>query len=182
MPYRLDFVVKDLTSANVGVVRLGLKPPAYESGELAASSLIISDLIVPAPQDSAQDQMFVLGDMKVRPSVENTFSIENPLGLYLQLYEFGLDQTTSSPVIEVHYRIIREGESVLELSGGERQALRLYSDSRAALIKVLPTDQLEPGEYVLEVRILDLVSGQDMFQSQKFVLVEPGRKTSAAAK
>jgi hypothetical protein len=171
MRYRLDLVVKDLNSDHVGVVRVGLAPPSYQEEQLESSSLILSELIVPLPSAPDQQEMFVLGDIKVRPSVKNVFSVENPLGLYLQLMGLGLDQGTLAPSVETRYRISRDGDTVIELIGGEHEGLRVYSDNRAALIKVLPIDDLEPGKYRVEVEVRDLVNGLSVHQVQDFRLV-----------
>ncbi|UCF37881.1 MAG: GWxTD domain-containing protein [Acidobacteriota bacterium] len=179
MRYRLDLVVKDTNSGNVGVTRLGLAPPSYTEGKLTASSLVLSDVIVPMQDSNAQEMMFVLGDIKVRPSVKNSFGVENPLGLYLQLYELGIDQSTQSPSIETHYEIIRGGETVVEVTGGDLEGLRVYTDQRAALIKVLPTDQLEPGRYQLRVEVRDLINGGTVEETQEFLLVASSPGASA---
>ncbi|HUV12790.1 MAG TPA: GWxTD domain-containing protein [Acidobacteriota bacterium] len=171
MRYRLDLVIKDLNSNHVGVVRVGLAPPKYQEEQLESSSLILSELIVPLPNVPEQQEMFVLGDIKVRPSVNNVFSVGNPLGLYLQILGLGMDQGTLAPSVETRYRISRDGDTVVELTGGDQEGIRVYSDDRAALIKVLPTADLEPGKYRVEVEVKDLVKGQSVRQVQDFRLV-----------
>ena len=133
--------------------------------------MILSELIVPLPNVPERQEMFVLGDIKVRPSVKNVFSVENPLGLYLQLLGLGMYQGTLAPSVETRYRISRGGDTVVELIGGEQEGLRVYSDDRAALIKVLPIGDLEPGKYRVEVEVRDLVKGQSVRQVQDFRLV-----------
>jgi GWxTD domain-containing protein len=179
MRYKLDLVVKDLNSGDVGVAQRGLTPPKYDSEELSASSLIVSDLIVPLKDIPEQGEMFVLGDVKVRPSVTNRFLLENPLGLYMQLYGLNIDQQTWVPAVETRYGIFREGRPVLEVVGGERESLRIYSDGRAALIKVLPTDTLEPGRYRIEVSVTDKINGKSVLRRETIDLVSS--KTQVAA-
>jgi hypothetical protein len=169
--YRLDLVVKDLNSNEVGVTRLGLAPPSFKD-QLESSSLILSDVIIPLENAPGAQEMFVLGDIKVRPSVRNVFSLQNPLGMYLQLFGLGMDQGTQSPSIETRYRISRNGQTVVQLVGGEQEGLRIYSDERVALVKVLPTNGLEPGKYRVEVEIRDLVNQQSVRAAQEFQLVE----------
>ncbi|MDA2936767.1 GWxTD domain-containing protein, partial [Acidobacteria bacterium AH-259-A15] len=171
MRYRLDLVIKDVNSGKVGVVRKGIAPPSYANGEFSASSLILSDLILPLREVPAETQMFVLGDVKVRPSVSDIFLTANPLGLYLQLYNVGMDQASRTPSIETRYRILRDGDTVLELTGETGEGLRVYSDDRAVLVKTLPTSNLEPGKYKLQVEIHDRVKGEVVIQRQDFQLV-----------
>ncbi len=171
MRYRLDLVVKDVNSGHVGVVRTSIAPSSYGSQELLASSLILSDMIIPLSRVTARDEMFVLGDIKVRPSVSHLFSTENDLGIYLQLYNLGIDQATLTPWMETRYRILRDGQTVIELTGETGEGVRIYSERRAALVKTLPVSALEPGDYELEVQIQDRIRGESLSLNQNFRLV-----------
>ena len=57
MRYRLDLVVKDVNSGHVGVVRTAIAPSSYGLQELSASSLILSDMIIPLSRVPARDEM-----------------------------------------------------------------------------------------------------------------------------
>jgi GWxTD domain-containing protein len=172
--YRLDLVVKDLVSGSVGVVRRGIAPPADQPDQLQASSVILSDLIVPL--DSAPiDQMFVLGDVKVRPRVGNAFSSADAIGVYLQLYGLELDQATQSPSLETQYRIRRGDRAVLEVTGGSLEGVRLYNDRRAALVKILPIRDLEPGNYQLDLTVKDLVGKKSVSRTERFEILAAGQ-------
>ncbi|MCH8819383.1 MAG: GWxTD domain-containing protein [Acidobacteria bacterium] len=170
MRYRLDLVIKDLMSGNIGVVRKALMPLSSSGEELSASSLILSDLIVPLAQGSGNGQMFVLGDIKVRPSVGNIFSRENALGVYLQLYHLGIDQTTQTPWVENRYRIFRDDEIVLEVAGERGEGIRIYSDWRTVLVKALPVEGMQAGEYRLQVDIHDRIRDESLMLEETFEL------------
>ncbi len=171
MRYRLDLVVKDVSSGHIGVVRTAIAPSSYGSQELSASSLILSDMIIPLSRVPARDEMFILGDIKVRPSVSHLFSTENNLGIYLQLYNLGIDQASRTPWMETRYRILRDGQTVIELTGETGEGVRIYSDRRAVLVKTLPVRALEPGEYELEVEIQDRIREESLTLNQNFRLV-----------
>jgi GWxTD domain-containing protein len=170
MRYRLDLVIKDLVSGNIGVVRKVLVPFSSSGEELAASSLILSDLIAPLAQGSRNGQMFVLGDIKVRPSVGNIFSRQNALGVYLQLYHLGIDQTTQTPWVENRYRILRNDEIVLELAGERGEGLRVYSDGRTVLVKALPIEEMPSGDYRLQLEIHDRIRDESLTLEETFQL------------
>ena len=170
MRYRLDLVIKDLTSGSIGVVRRVLLPSSSSGEELTASSLILSDLIVPLTRGSPTGQLFVLGDIKVRPSVSNIFSRENALGVYLQLYHLGIDQTTQTPWMETRYRILRDDQTVLELTGERGEGIRVYSDWRTVLVKALPVEGIEAGEYRLQVDIHDRIRDESLTLEETFEL------------
>ena len=103
--HKVDLVVKDLNSGKVGAISKGLVPPAPSSNQLEASSLVLAEFIQTLGKAPEQDQMFVLGDVKVRPSIDKVFLPSDPLGVYLQLYHFGLDQSTKRPSSRLPIRL-----------------------------------------------------------------------------
>jgi hypothetical protein len=77
--YKLDLVVKDVNSGHTGVQRIAIAPPLYDEKKLSASSIILSDYIQQLPQIPKIDEMFVLGDVKIRPSLRKVFSSRSAL-------------------------------------------------------------------------------------------------------
>src|SRR5271155_200153 len=65
--YRLDLVIKDVQSGNIGVVNTRLAVPRYEDEKLEASSLILADQIEHVPAKQIGTGQFVIGSSKVRP-------------------------------------------------------------------------------------------------------------------
>lgn len=169
--YRLDLVIKDLNNGRIGTVQTGLHPPRYPEQGLSASSMVLSDLIVPLGAMPGPGEMFVIGDIKVRPAVDNRFLVENRLGLYLQLYNLEMDQADGRPQLETRYRILRQGLVVMELAGGSEEGVRIYPDGRVALVKNLPGGRLRQGRYQLQVQIDDQISGDHLDLSQDFELI-----------
>lgn len=165
--YKLDLVLKDVNSGKIGYRTVGIQAPEFDESKLGMSSLVISDMIVPAP---AESDMFVLGDLKVRPRPSNSFNRRNGLGLYVQLYNLGVDQSSRMPSMEARYRILREGKTVIEMSGERGQGVRLYSDQRAVLVKTLPVGRLQPGRYELQVEIHDRIRDEVSKTRQVFHL------------
>ena len=59
--YRLDIVIKDVNSGNVGAVNTRLAVPRYEDEKLEASSLILADQIEHVPAKQIGTGQFVSG-------------------------------------------------------------------------------------------------------------------------
>ena len=102
--------------------------------------------------------MFVLGDVKVRPSIDKVFLPSDPLGVYLQLYHFGLDQSTNAPFVQVTYTITSQGKVLREVIDRRGESIQFASGQRLVLIKGLSLKGLNPGEYVLKVHVRDGIS------------------------
>lgn len=172
--YKLDLVVKDQTSGKVGVVRKAIVPPKIDSGKLALSSPVLSNQIFLLDDLPDEDPMFVLGDVKIRPSVDNVFFSNQPLGLYFQAYNSVLDQSTLAPSLRVTCRITHDGETVLELVDESEQCVQFFSSNRMVFIQELPVTGLREGRYQLEVRLDDQVGNQSTTTALEFEMVNPG--------
>ncbi len=171
--YKLDLIMKDLSSNNIGAVKHGIIPPPSmrEREKLSSSSMLLSNHMQELPEAPNQDQMFVLGDVKIRPSIDKSFSKKLPLGVYLHLYNFGMDQSSNTPQMQVAYRISRDGEVIGEATDSRGESIQFFSDRRMVLLKRLNLRSLEPGKYRLEVEVWDQVKDvrtrvQDNFQVQ----------------
>src|SRR5713226_7170740 len=81
--YRLDLVLKDERSGNVGVVNTRLAVPRYADDKLEASTLILADLIERVPAKQVGLGQFVLGSTKVRPKLNQEFFPDEKMGIFL---------------------------------------------------------------------------------------------------
>jgi len=99
--YRLDLVIKDVQSGNIGVVNSRCSA-RYEDEKLEASSLILADQIEHVPAKQINTGQFVLGSSKVRPRLEADFTTADKLGIYLQVYNLTPDE---NPQVQCHFPI-----------------------------------------------------------------------------
>jgi hypothetical protein len=110
--YRLDLVIKDTLSGNLGVFNTALRVPHFEDNKLDASSLILADQIETVPSTQIGTGQFVLNSYKVRPRLSQEFSSTDKLGIFLQLYNLKLDKTSHKTSVSVAYRITRDQQEI----------------------------------------------------------------------
>src|SRR5438132_2442177 len=67
--YRFDIVVKDVNGDRVGTWSRGIVVPEFSEDRLAASSLIVADMMEAVPSKNVGTGSFVIGTTKVRPRV-----------------------------------------------------------------------------------------------------------------
>jgi GWxTD domain-containing protein len=166
--YRLDLVVKDTQSGNLGVVTTALRVPRFEDDKLDASSLILADQIETVPTAQIGTGQFVLNSLKVRPRLSQVFSSEDKLGVFLQLYNLKLDETSHKTDVSVAYRIVKDQEEVWRAvetpehlhQGGEQLTIQRY----------LPVTSLAPGRYTIEVIAIDLLTNETITRTAEFTL------------
>lgn len=179
--YKLDLVVKDLGSGKIGTVRRAIPLPPSSGERLSRSSLILSDYIRSLGRAAEEDEMFVLGNVRVRPNLNREFSKSGPLGVYLQVYNVAVDQSTLAPSLRIRYQIFRGSEKVLEFVDENGESAQFHSAQRLVLIRQLPLHTLEAGEYRLVVEVEDLLSRQQISAEERFRVVEPARQLAAGS-
>lgn len=164
--YKLSVVVKDDINGHMGSIELGVQVPRYEEDKLSNSSLILADLIQPIPTNQVGSGMFVIGSTKVRPSVNHTFTRDQNLGVYLQVYNLGVDPETHRPSAEVQYDILKEGKSIL--SQTEEAAKLTNAAQQVTLQKTMPLKTLQPGKYTMQIKVTDNVKKQTVSPTTTF--------------
>lgn len=169
--YVVDLVIRDVNSGRTGVVHHGFQVPRYAEGQLSTSSLIVAERIEPLHGRLAAGP-FVLGNLKVRPNVNGIFTRGDPVGIYMQIYNPGVDQTTLRPAVEVEYILLRDGREVLRLREDGQNGLTRFLTQQITLARVIPTDQLPPGTYTIKVRITDRVTQQTIEPTATFTITD----------
>jgi GWxTD domain-containing protein len=167
--YKIDVIVRDVTSGATGVRHIALPVPKYDPQKLSTSTLVLAAKLENLVDQPAVGQ-FVIGQNKVIPNVAGIYRRGEPVGVYLQVYNAGIDQTTLRPSVDVEYALLKDGKEV----GKQAEDWRGMSDSgqRLTLARMIDTRQLAPGDYELSVRIRDRVSGQALTPNAKFTVVQ----------
>jgi len=167
--YKLDVIVRDINSGATGVRHIDVPVPKYDPSKLGTSTLVLA-----AKLESLGDQpavgMFTIGNIKVIPNVSGVYHRGSPIGIYMQIYNAGIDQTTLRPSVDVEYALMKDGKEIAK----SPEDWRGNSDSgqRLTLTRLLNSNGLNPGDYTLEVRVRDRVSGQSLVQSAKFTVAQ----------
>jgi hypothetical protein len=154
--YKADLIVRDPKSGAGGVRHIGFIVPKFGS-TLSTSSLILASVLESVTNPEAWHQ-FRIGDRKVIPNISGTFHRGSPVGVYLQIYNAGIDQTTLRPSVDVEYALIKDGKE-LGKQAEDWRGSRANGD-RLTLSRLIDSRNLTPGEYRIEMRIHDQVSGQ----------------------
>jgi GWxTD domain-containing protein len=166
--YRADVIVRDVVSGATGIRHLGLQVPRYGDNQLATSSMILAAKLE-SREGSVAAGPFVIGQTKVIPNLTGLYHQGEPVGVYLQLYSAGIDQTTLRPSVDVEYALLKDGKELYQ----QVEDWRGISDTgqRLTLARLIDTRGLVPGEYELTIRIHDRVSGQALAPAAKFTVV-----------
>jgi GWxTD domain-containing protein len=177
--YRLDIVIKDVESGNVGVVNTRLAVPRYDEDKLDASSLILADQIEHVPPKQIGLGQFVLGSSKVRPRMDADFSTTDKLGIYLQVYGLKPDEKTHKSNANFVFTVKKGDQQVMQFK--ETSAEMNQTGDQVTLERLLPLATLTPGKYTLQVSATDTLSNQTIMRSADFSIKSPVEAKTAAA-
>jgi GWxTD domain-containing protein len=166
--YKVDIIIRDINSGAQTIKSVGFEVPKFAPDKLATSTLVLAVKL-----QALNDQlpgMFSIGPYKVLPNVSGTFKRGQEVGIYMQVYNAGIDQTTLRPSVDVDYVLMKDGKEVFKQAEDWRGSDA--AGQRLTLARLLPTNTLAPGEYEVAVRVHDKVSGQSLAPSQKFTVVD----------
>jgi len=176
--YRMDVVIKDVNSGNVGAVNTRLAVPRYEDEKLDASTLILADQIEHVPAKQIGTGQFVLGSSKVRPRLDGDFTTTDKLGIYMQIYNLKGDDKTHKSNASFVYTVKKADQQVMqfkETSGDMKQ-----TGDQITIERLLPLATLAPGKYTLEVNATDLLANATISRSAEFTVKNPVEQKTAA--
>lgn len=167
--YKVDVVVRDVASGKKGVKSIGFEVPKYNAEKLSTSTLVLASRLYTL-NDREIGGQFTIGDKKVIPNVSKTFKKGQEVGIYMQVYNAGIDQTTLRPSVDVTYTFLRNGKEL----GNVPETWEGLSDAgqRLTLARLLQTASLTPGDYEVRINIKDRVTGQTLAPTEKFTIKE----------
>ena len=180
--YRLDIVVKDVQSGNVGVVNTRLAVPRYEDDKLDASTLILADQLEHVPAKQIGTGQFVLGSTKVRPRLESDFTTADRLGIYLQVYNLKPDEKTHKSNATFQFTVKKGDQPVPDMQFKLTSADMKQTGDQVTIERWLPLTSLAPGKYTLQVDAKDDIANQSISKSADFTVKTAPESIKSAAK
>lgn len=180
--YRLDIVIKDVQSGNVGVINTRLAVPRYADDKLDASTLILADQLERVPAKQIGTGQFVLGSTKVRPRMESDFTTADRLGIYLQVYNLKPDEKTHKSSATFQFTVKKGDQPVPEMQFKLTSEEMKQTGDQVTIERWLPLASLTPGKYTLEVHATDGIANQSISKSAEFTVKSAPEPTRTAAK
>lgn len=175
--YRLDVMLRDMNGDKLGIFAHSIRVPELaDEDKLAASTLILGDLVSPVPPREIGMGSFVLGSDRVRPKVPPangepmTFARGQKINLWMQVYNLTIDNATQKPSATVEYQVdnLASGQPVFKLSQNTEQMS--HAGKQITLQQELSANISEPGVYRVTVKINDLLGEQSIAPEAKFAV------------
>jgi GWxTD domain-containing protein len=171
--YRLDVVVKDINSGNLGVRNTALRVPRFEDDQLGSSTLILADEIHKVSSQDIGQGEFVLGDLKVRPKINSTFQQGAQMGIFLQVYNLKVDPKTHQGDATIQYQVMRVDDPNPVVTFTENSQKYNQHGEEIWIEKALDLSRMNPGHYKLQIQITDNDDKQVITPSADFTVEAP---------
>ncbi|MGH9711904.1 MAG: GWxTD domain-containing protein [Candidatus Acidiferrales bacterium] len=168
--YRLDIVIKDINNGNVGVVNTRLAVPRFEDDKLSTSTLILADQMQRVSSKDIGLGQFVLGDIKVRPKMDGSFTPSDNMGVFLQVYNLKVDEKTHKADASVQFRVTKEKETEPVLKFDLPPSKMPEHGEEMTLENIVTLGSLVPGKYSLEVAVTDNLAKQTITKASDFTV------------
>ena len=167
----------------VGLLRHELSVPDFNSMELQTSSIIVATAIEPVTAQltpaQQQEQPYNFGPMRVIPSEDSKLKKSGELQVLFWVY--GAGNEAGKPNVTIEYNFHQktgDGEKYFNKTAPqERNAQTLPPEFNTAAGHQLPGSLVVPlasfpeGDYRVEIKITDKVSGKTLTQNANFSVV-----------
>ena len=150
---------------------LPLYVPRSNEETLAGSALILADLLERLPARNRAAGTFTIGDTEIRPRWSATFTNDERLGFYIQLYHFALDPVSHKPNGSIHYQVVKNNSHQTVLDYTEEVSDLPGATSQVVVEKLLPLTSLAPGSYTLKLHVIDRNRNQIITPSAYFTIL-----------
>jgi GWxTD domain-containing protein len=176
--YKLDLVIKDVNSGNVGVVNTRLAVSPIPDDKLEASSLILADQMEPVSSKDVGVGQFVLGSTKVRPKLDAEFHTDQALDIYVQFYNLKVDDKTHKNNVSLDFKITQGAQVIShEVKTGEQLE---QNGEQITIQQAIAPKTLAPGKYKLEILATDQVANQTVTRTAEFTVTPPAMLAKVA--
>jgi 5-hydroxyisourate hydrolase-like protein (transthyretin family) len=88
----------------------------------------------------------------------------------MKLYNFQPDEKTQKPQGTIEYEILKAADNSKVLDFSENVSELDGSASQMTIEKLLPLQTLQPGQYILRLKVTDSLRNQTLTQSAPFAI------------
>jgi hypothetical protein len=145
------------------------KPKASAEGETSSlrsneeklpTSVVVLASVVSQTIDEPAVGQFLIGEKKVVPNPSGTYRRGEAVGVYMQI-DLDIDKAT------IEYALLKDGKEL----GKQKEDSPAVRGAKVILARLIDTRGLAPGEYAIEIRYRDRVTGKSSVKSAKFLVI-----------
>ena len=166
--YTFHFGVLDNKSNTVGTKVFPVEVPAFGETLGLSSVLVYSEGHQVSDTPGTPGHAFQFGDMRLVPIPGDTFTYKtsDTLGIFYFVYGYGLDPETGQPSLTEQYIFFKDGKRLTQTAVQQLPA----EDESAVGNAVIALSHFEPGNYKVQIKVVDKVKEETLTEEIEFVL------------
>jgi GWxTD domain-containing protein len=169
--YRLNIGARDPVENTMTTFETTLAVPHYEEDRLAASSVILADELEHFPINRIGAGPFIIRGMRVHPRFGDTFQQNETLGVYVEVYNLGMDEKTKNPQATIEYEVVNNASNHTAMTQTEDVAR--IPDASAFLVTIEKRfflKSLPPGKYTFKLKLNDKLKNRRLTRLAQFTV------------
>lgn len=169
----------------MGVLKHEITVPSFAEGELQTSSIIVAQAAEVLQQAMSNERQaenpYTFGQMRIVPSLDNTFTKANELSVIFWIYNASLDEATKKPNLQVNFEFHQKaGDGEKYFNKTEPQLLNaetlpaqfdLEAGHQLPGSLAVPLTSFPEGDYRLAITVEDKVAGTSIGRDVNFTIV-----------
>ncbi|MEO5922571.1 MAG: VWA domain-containing protein [Bryobacteraceae bacterium] len=184
--YKIKFLARDAETGRIGTYETSIVIPNLNPEKVPASALSLSSVVLSSQREEMADALFnatkdkekaqvqqavnplVQDGQKLIPSVTRVFSKQKPIYVYAQAYQQGAEPVQPLAAFVTFYRGSTKAFETTPIQITERVPGRLNT---MPIKMTFPLDSLVPGEYSLQLTVLNPNGQKAAFWQAQVMLV-----------
>lgn len=165
--YKIHLLVLDNFSGKIGTLHQAISVPKFRKDELCLSDIILSRKVYKSDSELPKNQKANLE--RIFSEVNRVFRTDQKLNLYFEIYNLALNPKTGQNKFSIEYLFFR-GKDLITRIPSDKSKLTAQRNCRVQASFKLRN--FKPGEYILQVKVVDGISGKSSSRDVKFIVSE----------
>jgi len=175
---------KNASAQKASVLKQPITVPNFWNGELSTSTMILADkaeqLTEALTPEQQTERPYALGSFEITPAADTRFGKKEELLIFLQIYNSGVT-SAGKPNLEIEYNFHQKtGDAEKYFNKTPTQSLNaetlppsfdIKAGHQVVAAQGIPLQIFPEGEYRVEVKITDKISGKSISRSAAFTVV-----------
>ena len=174
--YNATFGLADATGKPISMISSAMTLKGLDKAAASVSDLILSNNIYPLTAAQLPTDPYAFGGMKVVPKSDRAFTSKDELWYFFELRNPGIDAGTNAPKVQMKLSLTGKttaGKDVhMENPLADAETIELKGvPGHFGIGQALPLESFKPGDYVMKIKVIDLVNKQTYNLEQPFKVV-----------
>jgi hypothetical protein len=175
---------KNTTAPKMSVLKQPITVPNFWNGELSTSSVILADkaeqLTAQLTPEQQTERPYALGSFEITPAADARFGQKEELLIFLQIYNTGMTPD-GKPNLEVEYNFYQKtadaekyfNKTPMQPLNAEKlpPGFDVKAGHQIMAAQGIPLEKFPEGDYRVEIKISDKISGKSISRSAAFTVV-----------